>query len=117
MARVIEAVLEEKSAALSSDFGRAFAERVFGAEKLAAAMEACGTWSRGPLKGQPAGRVVWSKVIKGGYAWSKYVVSDSGSPASGAESWKARVIRPGRAVRVAILNRRGFAVLASEELL
>lgn len=112
-----EAVLEEKSAALSGEFGRSFAERVFGAEKLAEAIEACGTYSRGPRKGQPAGRVIWSKVVKGGYGFSQYVVRDSGAPGAGAQRWRARVIRPGRSVRVAILNRHGIAVLTSEELL
>lgn len=59
------AKIEGKGAALSGDFGYAFAVRRFGQ----ALVDIIPLYSRGPRKGLTKGYIVWDKVTKGG--WKK----------------------------------------------
>lgn len=59
------ATIEHKAAALSGEFGLAFAVRRFGQ----ALVDIIPLYSRGPRKGLTKGYIVWDKVVKGG--WKK----------------------------------------------
>lgn len=56
--------LENKSAALATDFGRQWAEKLFGEEAIASLP----VYVRGPKKGRPKGYVIWRKALVGGYS-------------------------------------------------
>lgn len=62
MAKTV-AVLKMRSAPLSEEFGRTYAERLFGAE----ALDELPRYTRGRYKGQLKGYVTWLKAERGGW--------------------------------------------------
>jgi hypothetical protein len=57
------AIIEQKSARLSGEFGFSYASRLFGEDVIAQLPR----YVRGPKKGQVKGYIVWEKVVRGGW--------------------------------------------------
>lgn len=64
------AVREYKFAALSTDFGLKMLHQKFG-EQAATFLAILGTYTRGPRKGKPRGYIHWTKVLEGGWDYSR----------------------------------------------
>jgi hypothetical protein len=73
-----KATLTEKTAALATEFGLEYAERLFGAEALAALPR----YVRGKNAGKLKGHLIWIKCERGG--WSPYGVA---YPNSTVRAW------------------------------
>ena len=71
-------VVQEKVAALSSEFGMELFKRKF-PTTAAQLLEELGTYTRGPRKGLPKGYVHWTKVVEGGWDYEAKRVRYPGS--------------------------------------
>lgn len=98
------AKFEEKSAPLSSDFGRDFLFRKYDAELAQYILDCFGTYSRGPRKGLQKGYINWRKCTSGGW------VKDG--PAYMGDTPVGHVERPGTS-RVRVSLGRGDEGLGS----